>query len=45
MTFLSFDSYDQELKDTGGMFDWSYYDNSKVIMFDDWNVLFLKKNI
>jgi hypothetical protein len=23
----------------------SYFDNSKVILFDDWNVLFLKKNI
>jgi hypothetical protein len=25
------------------MFDWSYFDNSKVIMFDDWKVLFLRK--
>ena len=26
-----------------GMFDWSYFDNSKLIMFDDWKVLFLRK--
>jgi hypothetical protein len=31
--------------DTGGMFDWSYFDNSEVIMSDNWNVLFFKKNI
>ncbi len=24
-----------------GMFDWSYFDNSKLIMFDDWKVLFV----
>jgi hypothetical protein len=32
-------------KDTGGMFDWSYFDNSKVKMFDGRNVSYLKKNI
>jgi hypothetical protein len=37
--------FEGEEGDTGGMFDWSYFDNSKVIIFDDWNVLFLKKNI
>ena len=31
--------------DTGGMFDWSYFDNSEVIMSDNWNVLFFKNNI
>ncbi len=30
---------------TVGMFDWSYFDNSKVIMFDDWKVSFLRKKI
>jgi hypothetical protein len=25
------------------MFDWSYFDNSKLIMFDDWKVSFLRK--
>jgi hypothetical protein len=29
--------------DTGRMFDWSYSNNSKVIMFDDWKVSFLRK--
>jgi hypothetical protein len=27
------------------MFYSSYFDKSKVITFDNWNVLFLKKNI
>jgi hypothetical protein len=26
-----------------GMFDWSYFDNSKLIMFNDWKVSFLRK--
>jgi hypothetical protein len=29
--------------DTGGMYDWSYFDNSN--MFDDWKVSFLRKNL
>jgi hypothetical protein len=33
----------QGRKATVGMFDWSYFDNSKVIMFDNWKVLFLRK--
>ncbi len=28
---------------TCGMFDWSYFDNSKVVMFDYWKVSFLRK--
>jgi hypothetical protein len=28
----------------GGTFDNSFFDNSKVIMFDDGNVSFLRKN-
>ncbi len=28
---------------TVGMFDLILFDNSKLIMFDDWNVLFLRK--
>jgi hypothetical protein len=27
------------------MFYSSYFENSKVIMFDNWNVSFLRKNI
>jgi hypothetical protein len=37
--------FEGEEGDTGGMFDWSYFNNSKVIMLDHWNVSFLKKNI
>ena len=31
--------------DTGGMFNRSYFDNSKVIMFDEWKELFLRKKL
>jgi len=30
---------------TGGMLDWTLFDNSKLIMFDDWKVSFLKKKL
>jgi hypothetical protein len=29
--------------DTGGMFDSILFDNSKLIMFNDWKVSFLRK--
>ncbi len=32
-------------KATVGMFNWSYFDNSKLIMFDNWKVSFLRKKI
>jgi hypothetical protein len=32
-----------ELKGNVGMFDSIMFDNSKVSMFDDWNVSFLRK--
>jgi hypothetical protein len=31
------------VESTVGMFDWSYFDNLKLIMFDVWKVLFLRK--
>jgi hypothetical protein len=31
-------------KETDGMIYNSYFDNSKVIMFDNWNVSFLRKH-
>ena len=31
------------LLNPGGMFDSSYFDNSKVIMFDSWKSSFLRK--
>ncbi len=30
-------------KATVGMLDWSYFDNSKVIIIDDWKVSFLRE--
>jgi hypothetical protein len=29
----------------GVTFDWTFFDNSKLIMFDDWKVSFLRKKI
>ncbi len=32
-------------KSIGKLFQWSYFDNSKVMMFDNWKVSILRKKI
>ena len=40
-----FSNNNKNNKDTGGMFNWTLFDNSKVIMFDNLKVSFLRKKI